>query len=127
MLGCYRYIEWNPVHAGRVEHPAEYPWSSYRANRQGEVCSVLQPHACYRALGVDEGARQAAYRKLFRYPLDPGLVEQIREATNGNYALGTSRFQDQVARALGRRVSRGRSGRPKKPVDTATDNPSMAN
>ena len=88
---------------------------------------MLQPQDSYRALGVDEGARQAACRELFRYPLDPGLVEEIREATNGNYALGTSRFHDQVARALGRRVSRGRSGRPKKPVDTATDNPSMAN
>lgn len=32
VLACYRYIEMNPVRAGMVEHPAEYRWSSYRAN-----------------------------------------------------------------------------------------------
>jgi putative transposase len=121
VLGCYRYIELNPVRAGVVEHPGEYRWSSYRANAQGEACSALSPHESYRALGADEQARQAAYRELFRYQLDPRLVDEIREATNGNYALGSSRFQEQVARALGRRVVRGRSGRPKKEVDTATD------
>lgn len=96
-------------------------WSSYRANAQGEACSGLRPHDCYRALGRNGGGRQAAYRELYRYQLDPGLVDKIREATNGNYALGSPRFQDQVARALGRRVVRGRSGRPKKQADTATD------
>jgi len=121
VLGCYRYIELNPVRAGMVEHPGEYRWSSYRANAQGEACRVLSPHESYRALGADEQGRQTAYRELFRYQIDPGLVDEIREATNGNYVLGSSRFQEQVAKALGRRVVRGRSGRPKKEIDTATD------
>jgi len=121
VLGCYRFIELNPVRAGMVEHPGEYRWSSYRANAQDEACSVLAPNDCYLALGADEEGRQAAYRELFRYQLDPGLVDEIREATNGNYALGGSRFQDQVARALGRRVARGRSGRPAKQRNRATD------
>jgi len=122
VLGCYRYIELNPVRAGMVEHPGDYRWSSYRANAQGEAVSGLEPHDCYLALGKDEEERQAAYRELSRFQLDPGLVEEIRGATNGNYALGSSRFQEQVARALGRRVVRGQSGRPKKEADTATDN-----
>lgn len=121
VLGCYRYIELNPVRAGMVEHPGEYQWSSYRANAQGEASSVLRPHESYRRLGTDEQARHTAYRELFRYQLDSGLVDEIREATNGNYVLGSSRFQEQVARALGRRVVRGRSGRPKKEIDAATD------
>ena len=120
VLGCYRYVELNPVRAGMVEHPGEYRWSSYRANAQGEARSWLAPHTCYQALASDERGRQAAYRELFRYQLDPGLVDEIREATNGNYVLGTSRFQKEVARALGRRVVRGRSGRPKTQVDTDT-------
>lgn len=33
-LSCYRYIELNPVRAGMVQHPSEYPWSSYRCNRR---------------------------------------------------------------------------------------------
>ena len=35
LLRCYRYIELNPVRAGMVSHPAEYPWSSYQVNGQG--------------------------------------------------------------------------------------------
>jgi putative transposase len=34
VLGCYRYIELNPVRANMVNHPAEYRWSCYRANAQ---------------------------------------------------------------------------------------------
>jgi len=37
LLGCQRYIELNPVRANMVAHPAEYRWSSYRANAQGEA------------------------------------------------------------------------------------------
>ena len=114
VLGCYRYIESNPVRAGMVAHPAAYRWSSYRANAQGEPSGWLQPHACYAALAPDATQRQAAYRALFNDRLDPGLIDEIREATNGNYALGTSRFQEEVAEALRRRVARGRPGRPKK-------------
>jgi len=112
LLACQRYIELNPVRAGMVAHPAEYRWSSYRANAQGEVSSVLQPHALYEALGQDAEARQAAYRELFRYELDPGMVDAIRQATNSNYALGNACFAEQVGLALGRRVTKGRSGRP---------------
>ena len=32
LLACQRYIELNPVRAGMVEAPADYRWSSYRAN-----------------------------------------------------------------------------------------------
>ncbi len=80
-------------------------------------------HDCYRALGGDEEGGQAAYRELFRYQFDPGLVDKIREATNGNCVLGGSRFQDEVTRVLGRRVVRGRPGRPRKQINTATDEP----
>ncbi|MDS4020176.1 MAG: transposase, partial [Candidatus Competibacter sp.] len=52
------------------------------------------------------------YRELFRYQLDPGLVDQIRTATNGGYVLGTERFQKEIAAMLGRRTWRGRPGRP---------------
>jgi len=96
-----------------VEHPGEYLWSSDRASAHGgEPCSVVRPHECCFGLGAHEQTRQTAYRELFRYPLDPGLVDEIREATKGNYALGSSGLQEQVAKALGRRVVHGRSGRP---------------
>ncbi|MFZ2162717.1 MAG: hypothetical protein WAW02_10915 [Sideroxyarcus sp.] len=52
LLGCQRYIELNPVRANMVAHPAEYRWSNYRANAQGEADALVQPHPLYAALGV---------------------------------------------------------------------------
>lgn len=113
LLACQRYIELNPVRAGMVEHPADYRWSSYRANAQGEGNSLTVPHEVYAALGADAASRQAAYRDLFRYELEPGLVDEIRRATQGNFALGSSLFAGQVVTALGRRAVPGKSGRPR--------------
>lgn len=113
LLACQRYIELNPVRADMVAHPAEYRWSSYRANAQGEENTLLRPHSLYEALGPDAASRQAAYRELFRYELEPGLVDEIQRATNGNYALGNERFAKEVASALGRRATPGTPGRPR--------------
>lgn len=114
VLSCYRYIELNPVRANMVGHPAEYPWSSYRANAQGETSTLIAPHSLYIALGHDGKAQQGAYRKLFRHRLDRQTVTEIRAATNGNFALGSARFQAQIAAALGGCVTRGKAGRPRK-------------
>ncbi|UCH39249.1 MAG: transposase [Gammaproteobacteria bacterium] len=112
VLGCYRYIELNPVRAGLIRHPAEYRWSSYRANSQGENNSIITPHELYLALDGHPEHRIAAYRELFRQQLKPELVEEIRQATNGNFVIGSKRFKRQIAQALGRRVTRGKPGRP---------------
>ena len=112
VLRCYRYIELNPVRADMVSHPAEYRWSSYRTNAQGEDSMLVQPHTQYKLLGSNIHARQSAYRELFRYHLDPGFVDEIRTATNGNFALGNAHFKEQVSAALGRRAMPGKSGRP---------------
>ena len=116
LLACQRYIELNPVRATMVEHPADYRWSSYRANAQGEDDRQVSPHRLYVALGDTAEHRQAAYRELFRHELEPGLVDQIRAATNGNFLLGNARFAAEIEATLGRRVSPGTAGRPRKPL-----------
>mgnify|MGYP005805513477 CR=1 FL=1 len=113
LLACQRYIELNPVRAAMVEHPAEYRWSSYRANAQGETNELVQPHLLYAALGSNALTRQAAYRELFRHELEPGLVDEIRRATNGNFALGNERFAEVVGAMIGRRAAPGQPGRPR--------------
>ncbi|MDP3539309.1 MAG: transposase [Azonexus sp.] len=116
LLTCQRYIELNPVRAGMVEHPADYRWSSYRANAEGAENPLITPHPCYLGLGATEQDRLSAYRELFRHELEPGALDAIRKATNGNFALGDSRFADQIASVLGRRVTPGISGRPRSVV-----------
>lgn len=117
LLSCMRYIELNPVRAGMVDHPGAYRWSSYRCNAQGEADELIRPHAVFTALGADPGTRAERYRALFQNALEPGQVEQIRAATNGNYALGNDRFAAQLASALSRRVTPGKAGRPPKHPD----------
>jgi len=118
LLACQRYIELNPVRAAMVAHPADYRWSSYRTNAQGEFSPLIQAHGLYRSLGLNDTERQAAYRELFRFELEPGLVDSIRLATNGNFALGNERFSAELAATVGRRVTPGRSGRPPKSAET---------
>jgi putative transposase len=114
LFSTMRYVELNPVRATMVDHPGEYRWSSYRVNAKGEASSLIRPHALYDRLGPDAAGRQAAYRELFRYSLDPGVVDEIRQATNGNVVLGSEHFGAEVATLLGRRVTKGKAGRPRK-------------
>jgi putative transposase len=114
VLACYRYIELNPVRAGMVRHPADYPWSSHAANSQGVGVFPLTPHPQYLALARDDDGRRAAYRGLVQQRMAPRVVDEIRQATNGNFALGNDRFKEEIGAALGRRVQPGRPGRPRK-------------
>ncbi len=113
VLACYRYIELNPVRAGMVRHPRDYRWSSFHANGDGRPDPLLSPHEEYLRLARTDSERLVAYRALFRPPMDPQLIDAIRQATNGNYVLGGKRFQREMGALLKRRVTRGVAGRPK--------------
>lgn len=104
LLTCYRYIELNPVRAGIVAHPSDYPWSSYRAHSQGYPDTLIQDHPLYLALGDTDNTRQEAYRSLFKVHLDSATVNFIREATNKAWALGDDRFREEIEAALQRRT-----------------------
>lgn len=114
VLACYRYIELNPVRAGMVVRPQDYRWSSYHTNALGKASRFIVPHEQYLRLGREGAERREAYRALFKAHLDEEVVGQIRSSTNGNYALGSERFQREIEATLGRRASRGQSGRPGK-------------
>ena len=51
LLICMRYIELNLVRANMVSHPAEYQWSSYPINAQGEENSLIEQHPLHHELG----------------------------------------------------------------------------
>jgi putative transposase len=113
-LRCHRYIELNPVRAGIVSRPSDYRWSSYQANSGRVLSSLVTPHAEYLALGETDEERTAAYRALFGADLDSADLSEIRSAVNGGFAFGSAHFKNEVAEKLGRRVERGKPGRPKR-------------
>ena len=115
LLTCMRYIEMNPTRAeSMAQHPADYPWSSYRANALGAQDPLLSPHALYRGLGRSVEARQSSYRQLFRAQLSKTDIEAIRESTNKAWALGNAHFQAKIAALTGRRAAPMPKGRPVK-------------
>ena len=65
LLACMRYIELNPVRAGLARDPADFRWSSHRANALGQADPLLTPHPTYLALGRGGAERCAAYRAGF--------------------------------------------------------------
>lgn len=121
VLACYRYIELNPVRARMVRHPREYRWSSYRVNAEGKASSLIHPQEQFLRLGRTWEARREAYRALFKAHLDAAEIEEIRSATNSGYALGNEQFKAELAAMLGRRVQRGKPGRPAKEAPESGD------
>ena len=111
---CQRYIEMNPVRANMVKHPGEYRWSSYQVNGHGGGSGLISPHVLYKNLGQTDEERQMSYRELFRYELESGEIDKIRKATNGNFTLGSNRFSEEISQMVGRRVTPGKPGRPRK-------------
>jgi putative transposase len=103
-LTCYRYIELNPVRADMVQHPAEYPWSSYSCNALGQPNSLITPHYLYEALGADAAQRQTAYQALFNAHIDDKALDEVRMSTNKAWVLGSDYFKDKIAAQLNRRA-----------------------
>jgi putative transposase len=112
LLACYRYIELNPVRASLVSHPRDHSFSSYRSNAEGSPNALLTPHAEYLRLGNTAAERLTVYGNLVAAGFGAGRVDEIRLATNGGFALGGDEFQAAIAQTLGRRVARGKAGRP---------------
>lgn len=84
-----------------LTNPQDCRESRHHANGLGQPTAILTPHAEYtRLVGADSDRRQAN-RALFRPHVDEALIEEIRSATNGAYALGSERFQKQIEAAVG--------------------------
>jgi len=110
LLTCMRYIELNPVRAGMVTHPSEYPWSSYHRNALGAINEMVNPHLEYQRLGRTAESRQAAYRQLFKHHVSDDAMNEIRDATNKAWVLGGDHFKQRVQKQLERPVAPAAKG-----------------
>lgn len=111
-LTCMRYIELNPVRAGMIDRPADYPWSSYGQNAGGAPSGLLAPHAEYLRLGADSLSRGRAYRALFDECLREDELRQIRECAAKGGVLGREGFARRLEVSLNRSVAIVAPGRP---------------
>jgi len=93
LLSCHRYIDLNPVRAGIVADPSNYPWSSHRFYAMAEDNTLVTPHPAISALGNASTPLRTAYRALFSSPLDGVELEAIRKASFSGTAIGSRTAQ----------------------------------
>jgi putative transposase len=117
LLACYRYIELNPVRAAMVAAPADYRWSSYACNGQGNIDLLIAPHPAYLHIHPDTESRRAYYRSLVAQGINDDELAMIRTYAQRQRALGSNRFQQAIELQLGRRAGIGAPGRPRKVGD----------
>lgn len=114
LLVCQRYLELNPVRAGRLADPGDYPWSSYRANALGLANAILSPHPLYLALGEDNASRGEVYSGLFGTALDDAPLADLRMALHQEQPVGNSCFSAEIEAMTGQRRELRKRGRPRK-------------
>jgi putative transposase len=113
LLMCHRYIDNNPIRAGIVAHPAEYPWSSYRHYALAVDDELVTPHVTLLELGQTPERRAQAYRRLVATALDDAVLHRIRHSSLNGWALGGEDFCRRLERQGARRTRPLRCGFPK--------------
>ena len=95
LLRCMAYVDLNPVRAGIVDGPEDYPWSGHRALR-AEDAAVLDLAPAYLELGANPRARYRAYMDLV-------AEEATRPAQSlaTKHFVGTPRFVRRMERRFG--------------------------
>ena len=116
LLTCHRYIELNPVRAGLATHPQAYRWSSHTHYVGERAAEMLSEYPEYHALGRCDEERRAAFHSLFKEPLEPRVLDEIRLAINTDSALGSAQFMQDAEAKLGRSVRPPKRGRPPKDI-----------
>jgi putative transposase len=116
LLACMVYIDLNPVRAGLVNDPADYPWSSHGHYIGRRVDRLVTPHPLFWELGNTPFAREASYGELVRTGISPEQQRMLTDSALSGWALGEPDYIADLQKRTERRVTRGRAGRP--PVPT---------
>jgi len=112
LLACMAYIDLNPVRAGLVAQPQDYPWSSHLHYLGARPDRLITAHALFWALGNTPFDREAAYAELVQSGLNPVQQAAITQATLSGWALGEADFVADLQKRTERRLAKVGAGRP---------------
>jgi putative transposase len=113
LLPCMVYLDLNPVRAGIVGEPGDYPWSSYRHYTGGHADKLITPHSLYWQLGNTPFARDEAYTALVHAGITDAQKRALTESAMRGWALGDSSYLTRLQGLTNRRVARATAGRPR--------------
>jgi putative transposase len=103
LIMCSRYIELNPVRAGMVRHPRDYPWSSYHRRALGHPDDLVDEDPWYLSLGNTTKDRAHVYANWLEASIADNEWELIRRATQQGRVVGNDAFQEEIGSQVGRR------------------------
>ena len=112
LLTCMSYIDLNPVRAGIVTQPQDYPWSGHGHYAGLRVDRLITPHPLYWELGNTPFAREAAYSELVRAGIAPKDQTALTLSMLHGWALGEPDFVADLQKHTSRRLSKAAAGRP---------------
>ena len=112
LLACMAYIDLNPVRAGLVADPADYPWSSHAHYIGRRSDRLVTPHPLYWELGNTPFSRDAAYGELVRAGISAREQAALTDSALRGRALGEPDYVADLQRRTARRVTKARAGRP---------------
>lgn len=97
-LEVMRYGDLNPVRAGMVSTPKDFPWSSYRHYALGEKNPLITDAPEYLALATTDVGRRLAYVHLFASKLPDDLSRRRPDLVQVAY-VGDSAWIAALARS----------------------------
>jgi putative transposase len=102
-----KYIENNPVRAGMVKKPEDYPYSSAKAHILREKDPILK-EPLFDKDELDE------YTRFVKSGEDKRILEEIRKQTRSGKPLGDPEFLQTLSERIGCSLSFRLKGRPRK-------------
>jgi putative transposase len=112
LLACMAYIDLNPVRAGLVADPAEYPWSSHQHYIGRRPDKLVTPHGLYWEMGNTPFARDQSYADMVRAGIGTEQQHALTDSALRGWALGEPDYVAELQRRTERRVAKGQAGRP---------------
>jgi putative transposase len=106
LLTATRYIELNPVRAGLVSIPEEYPWSSAKAHMKGRNDDLVKVQPLLRM--VDD------WRQFLSGDVSDEEYELLQRHERTGRPLGSTSFIEWLENKLSRILTPQKGGRPKK-------------
>jgi putative transposase len=112
LLTCMAYIDLNPVRAGLVSQPQDYPWSSHLHYLGLRTDPLITAHALVWDLGNTPFAREAAYAELVQSGINSVQQTALTDSALRGWALGEADFVADLQKRTQRRVAKSHPGRP---------------
>jgi len=106
LLTAMRYVELNPVRAGLVAKPDDYPWSSARAHLTGEDDLLVRVAAVVDYVGD--------WERYLMLNSDEKTLALLRRHERTGRPLGSEGFVERIEKVLARPLHKRRAGRKRK-------------